>query len=148
AGPTTLTAIELTDAMPAAVLNPQYSTNGNGSYDVNSGAWTGLDLGEGQTVVLTIVGTVDANFSGLLSNTAVVTPTGAIDPALTNNQDDDQNFAQITPTADLSLSKSSAPNPYLPGQPIPYPILVTNAGPTTLTALQLADAMPAVVLNP
>ena len=37
----------------------------------------GLILAAGETITLTIVGTVDPAFTGILINTAIVTPTGA-----------------------------------------------------------------------
>jgi hypothetical protein len=37
-------------------------------------------------------------------------------------------------TADLAVSKSSTPTPYVPGQPQTYTVIVTNSGPSDAMA--------------
>ncbi|MDY7077535.1 MAG: pre-peptidase C-terminal domain-containing protein [Chloroflexota bacterium] len=90
AGPSAITAITLTDDLPTAVQGPVY-TESEGSYDEGTGAWTSLTFGAGDTITLTIVGTLDAAFTGTLQNTAIVTPTGASDPDPGNNTGTDTN---------------------------------------------------------
>ena len=145
AGPSTVFAITLTDDLPAAVQNPSYDPSA-GSYDQDTGAWTNLSLDAGDKITLTIVGTLDATFTGALQNTAVVTPTDAIDPDPNDNDDDDSNPA--SPEADLALSKSSAPAPAVPGAAITYTLVVTNAGPSALTAITLTDDLPNEIQSP
>ncbi|MBN1261533.1 MAG: DUF11 domain-containing protein [Anaerolineae bacterium] len=84
-GPDPATAITATEALPVQILSVTYTTT-VGTYDAAAGLWEGLDLAAGEVATLTIVGTVDAAFTGTLQNTVVVTPAAALDPDLTNNR--------------------------------------------------------------
>lgn len=48
----------------------------------------------------------------------------------------------IARSTDLTVDKSSSPDPYVPGDMITYTIFVTNAGPSTSTAITVTEAMP------
>src|SRR5262249_4986562 len=68
-------------------------------------------------------------------------PVGVADPVPGNNSATDNNAAG--PQADLTISKASTPNPYVPGAPLTYIIVVSNAGPSNVTNAQVQDAFPA-----
>jgi hypothetical protein len=108
--------------------------------------WVGLNLAAGQTVVLTIVGTVDANFSGVLSSTAVVMPTGVTDPNLSNNQDDDQNPSPSSLSYTLH-HELLTPSPVRPGELSSFSIRITNTGDYTITELPLRDVYDTTYLQ-
>ncbi|MCP4542818.1 MAG: DUF2341 domain-containing protein [Chloroflexi bacterium] len=144
-GPSALTAITLIDNLPAAVQSPIYIES-DGSYNEGTGVWTSLTFGAGDTISLTIVGTLDATFTGTLQNTATVTPTGATDPEPSDNPADDDNPAD--PQADLALAKTSYPRPAVPGDPITYTLVVDNNGPSAVTAITLTDNLPTTVQAP
>src|SRR5262249_6389360 len=100
-----------------------------------------VTLPVGTTATFTVSGTVPANTTGQLTNTATVTPpTGVTDPTPGNNSATDTN-----PTggaqADLSLTNASTPNPYVPGAPLTYTLVVSNAGPSTVTGARVQDAL-------
>ncbi|MFP4395893.1 MAG: pre-peptidase C-terminal domain-containing protein, partial [Anaerolineales bacterium] len=145
AGPNAISAITLTDDLPDAIQSPNY-TPSMGDYEETTGVWTGLSLSAGDQITLTIVGALDATFTGTLQNTAFVTPTDAIDPDPDNNEDDDSNPA--SPEVDLALSKTSAPRPAVPGAAITYTLVVTNAGPSTIFAITLTDDLPDEIQSP
>ena len=83
-------------------------------------------LPSGGSVTLTVSGT--AAVSGSIANVATVAPpAGVTDPVPGNNSSTANTRSR--PLADLTVSKSSTPNPYVPGAPLTYTIVVTNAGP-------------------
>ncbi len=49
------------------------------------------------------------------------------------------------PVADLSITKSGAPNPVTVGSSLAYTVMVTNNGPSPATAVALTDTLPAGV---
>ncbi len=138
-GPGTVTAITLTDEVPADLLNPDYEP-ATGSFNSASGAWTGLNLGEDETISLTIAGTLDPAFTGTLENTAVITPVGAIDPVLGNNSAENSNTA--APEADLVVSGTYTPAAVIAGTTVTYTLTVTNNGPSDATTITLTDDLP------
>ena len=54
-------------------------------------------------------------------------------------------FSDCVPltTADLSVTKTDAPDPAITGGPLTYTLSVTNSGPDTATAVVLRDTLPA-----
>ena len=41
------------------------------------------------------------------------------------------------------MTKASSPNPYVPGSPLTYTVVVSNAGPSNVTNARVQDALPA-----
>jgi uncharacterized repeat protein (TIGR01451 family) len=66
-------------------------------------------------------------------------------PEQGDNYEVDFGFAWV---ADLGVIKTSAPNPYTPGLPITYTIVLTNAGPGATATLSLTEDLPQAVLTP
>jgi uncharacterized repeat protein (TIGR01451 family) len=84
-GPSTVTSITVNDTLPASIQNPTFTAS-TGIYNSSTGAWTGLNLAAGQSITLTVKGTVSSSATGTITNTATVTaPTGVTDPATSNN---------------------------------------------------------------
>src|SRR5262249_56490155 len=101
-----------------------------------------VTLRAGTHATFTVSGTVPADTTGQLTNTATVTPpVGVTDPVPGNNSATDTN--PVGPQADLTISKVSSPDPYVPGAPLTYTIVVTNAGPSNVTDARVLDALPA-----
>ena len=48
----------------------------------------------------------------------------------------------VVATADLSVTKTSSPNPYTDGSPLTYTIVVTNNGPSDVGGAVVADTLP------
>src|SRR5262249_4639945 len=67
-GPSTVSSLTLTDTIPAALLNPNFAPSA-GAYDTNTGVWSGLSLASGQSVTLTLTGTIASNATGTITNT-------------------------------------------------------------------------------
>jgi uncharacterized repeat protein (TIGR01451 family) len=146
-GPSTVTSVILTDAVPAALLNSVFGAPSAGSYDPITGVWSGLNLASGQSVTITLTGTIDPSATGSLTNTAhVAPPAGVTDPNPANNTDSDTDT--LTPQADLAITKTDGKTSAVPGTPDTYTIIVSNEGPSTVTSVILTDAVPAALLNP
>src|SRR5262249_8243660 len=128
AGPSTVSSVILNDAVPPALLNPVFGTPSAGSYDPATRVWSGLSLAAGQSVTITLTGTIDPAATGALINRArVAPPPGVTDPNLGNNTAAD--IDTLTPQADLAVTKTDGKTTAVPGTPNTYTITVTNNGP-------------------
>ncbi|MBI4813450.1 MAG: DUF11 domain-containing protein, partial [Methanobacterium sp.] len=131
------------DTLPSGFTASSF-TPSSGSYNSATGAWTGVTLAEGQSITLTIVGTVSPTATGSLTNSVNVTvPTIITDPVSTNNN------ATLTTTvnriADLAITKTDSPDPVVAGQGLTYTITVTNNGPSTILSsdtFTVKDSLP------
>lgn len=139
-GPSTLSSVNVTDSVPASIQNPTFTAS-TGTYNSSTGAWTGLNLLSGQSITLTLTGTVATTATGTISNTAsVAPPTGITDPTTTNNSSTDTT--SITSVADLSLTKTSSnPAPNV-GDTVTYTVSLNNSGSSTATNVQVLDPTP------
>jgi uncharacterized repeat protein (TIGR01451 family) len=142
-GPDTVSSLTLIPGF--RLSNPIFSPPSAGSYDPLAEIWTGLSLASGQSVSITLTGTVP-NAPGLLINAvAVAPPAGATDPNPANNIATD---IDRTPAADLSVTVTDGTTTVVPGSSDTYTITVNNNGPDTVSSLTLTDAIPAALLNP
>jgi uncharacterized repeat protein (TIGR01451 family) len=139
-GPSTVNAVTLTDRLPAALLNPMFGTPSAGSYDSSTGLWSGLSLGSGQSVTITLTGTVDPAATGALTNSATVAPpSGVTDTNPGNNTDTDTDT--LTPEADLSITKTDRVTSVVPGTSTTYTIVVSNSGPSAVAGAGVSDPL-------
>src|SRR5262249_58116749 len=109
-----------------------------------TGVWSGLSLGAGQSVTITLTGTIDPAATGSLTNTAhVAPPTGVTDPNGTNDSASDTDT--LTPQADLAVTKTDGVLSAVPGTANTYTIVVSNNGPSAVTGASVSDSLPAGV---
>jgi uncharacterized repeat protein (TIGR01451 family) len=142
-GPSPLTSLTVNDTVPAAILNPVFSAS-SGTYVSSTGAWTGLNLAAGQSITLSLEGTIDPNATGTLSNTATVAPPiGVLDTNNTNNSATDTTT--LSPIADLAITKTDGKATVDPGEAIVYTVRVTNNGPSTVTGATVTDMVPTAI---
>jgi uncharacterized repeat protein (TIGR01451 family) len=105
-----------------------------------------LNLTVGGRITLTVTGGLNASATGVVTNTvAINTPAGLTN---TNPITTATDTTTLTPQADLSVSKSATPNPALAGAAITYTVIVTNAGPSTVSFITVTDALPAQIMSP
>ncbi|HEY6167873.1 MAG TPA: SBBP repeat-containing protein [Verrucomicrobiae bacterium] len=116
-----------------------------GSYTVSGGLVT-FNVGNmtnNASVVQTIVAT--ASSPAVTTNAATLTSTET--PTLEPNTGN--NLSTVTSTirgiADVTLTKSAAPDPVLVGSDLTYTIGVRNKGPWPATSVMLTDPLPAAV---
>ena len=147
-GPSTVSSVTLTDPIPAALLNPIFGRASAGSYDSAQRAYgAALSLASGQSVTITLSGTIDPAATGSLTNTATVSaPAGVTDTNPANNTATDTDT--LTPEVALSITKSDGKTTVVPGTSDTYTITVTNNGPSTVSSLTLTDPIPSAFLNP
>lgn len=140
-GPDAAENVVLSDAVPAAILNPQYSVNGGVFLP-----WAGsLNLGafaDGEVQIIRIRGTVSPGVSGPFSNTAVVSSTTP-DPNPENNTSTVE--VAIGEAADLAVVKTASPSQITPGGELTYTIAVSNLGPDAAENAVLTDAVPSAL---
>ncbi len=153
AGPGTAKAPKVSDAVPAQIESPQYSVD-----NVALGAWSGEatlpDMPAGKVTVVKITGTIKANASGSLANSATTTtPTpnkdGGNNTTTGRTTDDPINGdPSIIGTADLVVTKVADKAALRPGEVLTYAITLTNNGPATAKAPVVNDRIIAPIENP
>jgi uncharacterized repeat protein (TIGR01451 family) len=81
---------------------------------------------------------------------AIVDPAGQVNyvPFLPNGVDTEPAVCGFQPSiADLSITKTDAPDPVSAGSTVTYTIIVTNNGPDTQTGATVTDTFPASLTN-
>ncbi len=150
-GPSDVVGATISDPIPASITGVTWTctvTTGSGACSSASGSGnaigTTVDVAGGAVVTLTVTGTVTAGTTGTVTNTATVAaPAGTVDPTPGNNAATDTN--PTLPTADLAVTKTSAPDPYVAGTPITYTVTVTNNGPDAVTGATFGDTVPSQI---
>jgi uncharacterized repeat protein (TIGR01451 family) len=145
AGPSAVTAATVTDNFPASVTGATWTCAASvGSSCPASGSGNlaaSVNLLNGGTATFTVTAT--ASGTGTITNTATVTvPVGTTDPTPANNTATDNNTV-ITPTADLSISKTDGVTGVNQNGTVTYTIVASNAGPSAVTAATVTDNFPA-----
>ena len=144
AGPSDAQGVLVVDALPASLLNPEFSTDGGVTYAPWSSPYLLGSLAAGEEKELQIRGTVSPSATGSLINTAVVESTTP-DPAPDNNTSTD--ITPIQPSADVSIVKTGSPSPVYAGGRLTYTLLVSNAGPSEAENILVRDTLPAGLDN-
>ena len=148
-GPNSVTGAVVADAVPAAIGSVTWACiSSSGSCGHSSGSGNTLDetvdLPAGATATITIQGTIDPAAAGTLSNTATVAPpSGVFDLEPGNNTS--TASTGLAPTVDLSVDKTSSPNPAQPGGLLTYTITVHNAGPSAANDALVSDTFPSFI---
>lgn len=145
AGPNEAADVVLTDSLPAAVRNPEYSVDGGASWNPWTGSHTVNLLAAGAQLLVLIRGLVAQDAPESLTNAAVVS-SSTPDPDPDNNRSEIET--PVEPSANVSISKTGAPNPAVPGQLVTYTIVASNAGPSDAQNLTIIDAVPAALEQP
>jgi uncharacterized repeat protein (TIGR01451 family) len=148
-GPNNVTGAQVTDVLPAALSGFSWTCTayGAGASCGTSGPVVGninatVDLPVTTQAVFTVTGVLPGGTTGTLTNTATVNPpTGIIDVVPGNNSATDNN--PVGASADLAITKTSTPKPYVAGSPLSYTITVTNNGPTDVVGATVRDIIPA-----
>ncbi|MEO8083525.1 MAG: CHRD domain-containing protein, partial [Ardenticatenales bacterium] len=105
-------------------------------------------LAVNQVGTMTVVVRVDDDYVGrsgtnLLQNSAQ-TRSDNIDPSLQNNWVN--QITTVGEVADVSITKTSTPNPANAGEALSYELVVTNNGPSTAREVIIRDTLPAGVV--
>lgn len=143
AGPNTATGVRLIDTTPSALSNPQYSLDNGTTWRSWTSPYSIGDIANGDSVTILIRGIVNSTAIGSIENTAIVTTT-TTDPNPTNNTTTVVTPIN-TPTADVSVVKTTTSTSVAPGDQIIYSIAIANAGPSTAQGIVLNDIVPATL---
>ncbi len=144
-GPSPVTAASVNDLFPAALVAPAWTCTADAGSSCAAAAGTGtlattVTLEAGDHATFAVTGTIATNATGLLVNTATVTPpAGAVDGDTTNNTA--TSSATLTPSADLQITKAGPANA-VAGTNVIYTMTVTNAGPSDAVGVVVADPTP------
>jgi uncharacterized repeat protein (TIGR01451 family) len=129
------TNVQVTDQLPAGLAF--VSANPAAEYNSATGVWTVGTVNAGTNRTLTITATVQT--AGAKTNTAAIAASDQFDPDTVNNQ----SSVTVTPRqANLSITKTDAPDPVTPGGTLTYTITVTNNGPDTAQNITVTDSLP------
>jgi large repetitive protein len=129
AGPSSATDINVTD-VPSNLTITGVSGSGCAAFPC-----TIASLAAGDATVIHVTATITAG--GIFNNTATATAAEP-DPDETDNTDEDGDIA--SPAAELSLTKTlTTAGPYNSGGSVSFDIVVSNAGPSTATNVQVTD---------
>lgn len=143
-GPSDAQSVTLTDAVPSELSGVEYSLDNGATYQPWPGSVPLGTLGAGGSRTVLLRGTVNAQATGTIVNTAVVSsPTPDPDP----NNDQATEITPINTSADLSVVKTGSPSPAVPGQYLIFTVTITNGGPNPAMNTVLTDTVPADLTN-
>jgi uncharacterized repeat protein (TIGR01451 family) len=112
-GPSTLNSFTMTDVIPAGLLGAVFGTPSSRSYNSNSGVWSGLNFREGNTVTITLIGTVWPAVTGSITNVvSVSTPIGVTETNSANNSSTDVDV--LGSLVDLSVIQTDGKTSAIP----------------------------------
>jgi uncharacterized repeat protein (TIGR01451 family) len=152
-GPSTATNATVTDTIAAAILNPTWTCAASGTgATCGAGSGTGsitstVTLPTNTSATYIVSGVIDPTLAaGNLVNKASVAAVGATDTDSTNNSDTDTDT--LVPTANLTITKTDGLTNAVPGEAVSYTIVIGNEGPSTATNAEIADIVPADIMDP
>ncbi|MFK7916504.1 MAG: hypothetical protein AB8G14_00385 [Ilumatobacter sp.] len=140
AGPSDAQAVTLADPVPAG-FTATSATSTLGTCDLTVDCTIGT-LEPDTTVIITVVGDVDAAATGNIANTTAAVASSTM---LINTGDDTGSVTVASaPAADLSIAKSASPSEVAAGgEPVTYTIAVSNGGPSVAQNVEIDDVFPA-----
>ena len=143
---TTTNFITLSLPLSASILSPVY-TPSTGTYNPNTGVWSGINLPSNGVVTLTISGQVSPNTvaSNIVSAVTVTPPPGVADVITNNNSATTSN--PVVQSADLAMTISDGVTNVYEGTTLTYTITAINLGPSTLTSLTISNSISAFLTN-
>lgn len=150
AGPSAAVGAAVADLLPTALRNATWTCVAvRGTCDSSTGTGSvqsTVDLAPSGEASFVVTAEIDPAATGMITNRADVLPgVGATDPVTGNNNAVDAD--DLSPTANLSLTKSNGGNGVAPGTAITYVIMARNSGPSVATATRILDALPSELRN-
>ncbi len=137
-GPATATGIVVSDPQPAGLLF-QDATPSQGTFDDATGEWAVGDLADGESATIDLTYRVD--IPAEITNTAEIVATDQDDP--TEDDRTAEALVDVDSLIDLSVTKEEVGDPTYLGQRAVFEVTVSNAGPSTASAVAVTDLLPA-----
>ncbi len=148
------TGVVVTDALPVAVLRTDtLIISDGGSFDPGTGqiTWNLGSLAAGATRTLTVEVTLRATVPPATDaqNSASVTDDGAngTDPTPGNNTATDNDLIDAAPDYTVTKTNNAAVTPAMPGDSVPFTLVVTNLGREDGTGVTIVDRFDPTVLT-
>ncbi|MDX1624886.1 MAG: beta-propeller fold lactonase family protein [Wenzhouxiangellaceae bacterium] len=150
AGPSDALGIVVTDTPPVPLGNIQWTCSASAdSICPASGSGTPMltaTVRVGGQLDITVSGTIDPAFIGLMTNVVTVTPEpGSTDPTTGDLVDDVSTTVVARP--DLVATKTTLTSPVVAGLPVQYSLVAANAGPSDAPTVHLSDMLPGPLAN-
>ena len=151
AGPSSVTGATVTDALPATLTGAAYTATATGGATGYAAGGVGnigdtVNLPSGSTITYVLQATVLSTATGTLANTAsVAVPTGTTEINPANNSATDTDT--LAPQADLQITSTDGQTSAVPGTVVTYTIIISNAGPSSVTGATVADTLPATLMT-
>jgi uncharacterized repeat protein (TIGR01451 family) len=139
-GPIPLSGVRVSDLLPwqsTTYLRNAVASSGQIISDIVSLDWVG-NVGPYSTELITLSVRIDANFAGVITNTATITHPDLRAPVII------EAVAYVTDAPVLLITKSAAPDPVTVNHELLYTIEVLNLG-RQATNLVITDVLPANV---
>lgn len=143
-GPSAATNVVVTDNLPASLTyNSRTISTGTSTFDATTGnlTWNVGTLASGATATMTISATI--NQSAVITTTATQTHTEYDNVSSNNSASNSIRSGSGVVTADIAVAVSTPKTDYYTKEPIPFKIVVSNAGPDAATNVTIAAALPA-----
>lgn len=146
-GPSNAPGSTVADTFPAACTSVNWTCVGAGGGTCSGASGSGnisqtVNLPAGGSVTYTATCAISSAATGALANTATVAvAAGVTDPTPGNNSATDSDT--LTPTADLSITKTNGTTSVTPGANTTWTIVASNAGPSVAAGTTIADTFPA-----
>ena len=140
AGPDPAPSSTVADTFPAALTCTWTCAGAGGGTCTAAGGGNindSANLPVGGSVTYTASCGISSGASGSLVNTATVAASGVGDPDISNNSATDTDT--LAPSANVGITKTDGVTIEVPGTPVVYTIVVTNAGPSAASSVTVAD---------
>ncbi len=138
-GPSVATNVVVVDNLAAGLTFQSASLGCNNPGDVECSLGS-IPVDGSKTITIAV--NVDSAVTGAIENTAFVTS----DTIEANPGDESTTIStNVSPYADLAISKSDSPDPASGGQVLTYTITVDNLGPFAATDVVVTDILPTQV---
>jgi uncharacterized repeat protein (TIGR01451 family) len=147
-GPSVGNGALVTDTFPAAIAAGAWTCAASAGSVCGAPSGSGnigimVSLLPGGSAVFNTTGTISPTATGSLVNTATVGgPIVGTDPSSGNNSATDSDT--LAPTADLAITKTDGQTTAVPGTPVSYTIVASNAGPSASGAATVSDTFPSL----
>ncbi len=145
-GPSTAKTPTVSDRIPSAVQNPQYSLDNGTTWATWNGSTILPDIAANAKSTVLIKGTVGPTATGSFTNTATVsTPTPKPDGS--NTPVTSTTTTNVTPTSDLVTTITPDKENPIPGDNLTYTVTVRNSGPSAAATPKLSYTPPPELTN-
>lgn len=151
-GPADVVNAQFADSIPAQVTSWIWTCTPDAGASCSAGPvtssalfWEFVSIPSGKKITYTVVASIDPLASGAMTNNAtIVSPASIPDYTPGNNTATD---IDSQPSADLTVTNTDMVLNYTAGGTVIYTIVVTNAGPSTVTGAVFTDNIPGQITS-